>query len=172
MSNWTSNFGIKQISSFSFCTYGIFYEDFPCLNVSRIPLAAQKQSPTTPFFVWPQFLHHSSRHVAFDIPSLFFGVSFLFLIWLLFLIYPDVTLVNFHECVQLMIHRTQRALGFKDTSVWWKLALGFRMTQYLLSSNALVECTLTRVQPQIISHSKLPRLCGLQRNTVKIKHVT
>ena len=94
MSNWTSNFGIKQISSFSFCTYGIFYEDFPCLNVSRIPLAAQKQSPTTPFFVWPQFLHHSSRHVAFDIPSLFFGVSFLFLIWLLFLIYPDVIHVN------------------------------------------------------------------------------
>ena len=37
--------------------------------------------------------------MAFDIPSLFFGVSFLFLIRLLFLIYPDVTLVNFHECV-------------------------------------------------------------------------
>ena len=86
--------------------------------------------------------------------------------------------MNFHECVLtaafflLMIHRTQRALGFKDTSVWWKLALGFRMTQCLLSSNALVECTLARVQPQIISHSKLPRLCGLQRKTVKIKHVT
>ena len=89
MSNWTSNFGIEQLSSFSYCTNCIFCEDFPCLNVSRIPLAAQKQSPTTPFLVWPQFLHHSSRHVAFDIPSLFFGVSFLFLIWLLFLIYPD-----------------------------------------------------------------------------------